>query len=181
MRLVNEGVKIANRTATGTIRVTTNYTVFYVYGSVHRWSILILVIVERHATQSSLFIILQVHSTCFGCQRPSNVANWTRWREVAAQKIWPVPEAVVTVLCTLWVWLTPETCRVNLQNNRLLCVASRWIIFNINYSVFLPRVIYNQDAVFDVDWCFIRLEYFRYLSDISLHIMWHLHVWTQCF
>ena len=29
------------------------------------------------------------------------------------------------------VWLTPETCRVNLQNNRLLCVASRWTIVNI--------------------------------------------------
>jgi len=28
----------------------------------------ILVIVQRDATQSSLFIILQVHSTCFGCQ-----------------------------------------------------------------------------------------------------------------
>ena len=39
---------------------------FYVYGSVHRWSILITV--QRDATQSSLFIILQVHSTCFGCQ-----------------------------------------------------------------------------------------------------------------
>ena len=28
----------------------------------------ILIIVQRDATQSSLFIILQVHSTCFGCQ-----------------------------------------------------------------------------------------------------------------
>ena len=27
-----------------------------------------LKIVQRDATQSSLFIILQVHSTCFGCQ-----------------------------------------------------------------------------------------------------------------
>jgi len=27
-----------------------------------------LIIVRRDATQSSLFIILQVHSTCFGCQ-----------------------------------------------------------------------------------------------------------------
>ena len=26
---------------------------------------------------------------------------WLRWREVAAQKKRPVPEAVVTVLCTL--------------------------------------------------------------------------------
>jgi hypothetical protein len=40
--------------------------IFYVYGSVHRWSILITV--QRDATQSSQFIILQVHSTCFGYQ-----------------------------------------------------------------------------------------------------------------
>ena len=59
-----------------------------------------LINVQRDATQSSLFIILQVHSTCFGC--PSNVAKlaWPCWREVAAQKISSVPEAVVTVLCT---------------------------------------------------------------------------------
>jgi len=40
---------------------------FYVYVSMHRRSILI--IVQRDATQSSLFIILQVYSTCFGCQK----------------------------------------------------------------------------------------------------------------
>ena len=28
----------------------------------------LLIIVQRDATQSSLFVILQVHSTCFGCQ-----------------------------------------------------------------------------------------------------------------
>jgi len=39
---------------------------FYVYGSVHRWSILI--IDQRDATERNLFIILEVHSTCFGCQ-----------------------------------------------------------------------------------------------------------------
>jgi len=27
-----------------------------------------LIIAQRDATQSSLFIVLQVHSTCFGCQ-----------------------------------------------------------------------------------------------------------------
>jgi len=32
----------------------------------------ILTIVQRDATQSSLFIILQVHSTCFGCQLRSS-------------------------------------------------------------------------------------------------------------
>jgi len=82
----------------------------------------ILIIVQRDATQSSLFIFLQVHSTCFECQPhpssgvhktvttasgtvqlpSSNVAKlaWPRWREVAAQKKLSVPEAVVTVSCT---------------------------------------------------------------------------------
>jgi len=65
--------------------------------------------VQRDATQSSLFVIPQVHSTCFGCQpHPSRVHKtvttasvtghifcaatslqrgqaWPRWREVAAQ------------------------------------------------------------------------------------------------
>jgi len=34
--------------------------------------------VQRDATQSSLFIILQVHSTCFGCQtHPSSGVHKT--------------------------------------------------------------------------------------------------------
>ena len=55
------------------LQITVNYRIYNienletcVYGSVHRWSILI--IVQRDAAQSSLFIILQVHSTCFRCQ-----------------------------------------------------------------------------------------------------------------
>ena len=58
---------------------------------------------------------------------------WPHWREVAAQKIWPVPEAVVTVFCTPndgrgWHPKHVEwTCRII---NRLLCIASRWT--NIN-------------------------------------------------
>jgi len=141
----------------GTSRNEQNFLLeFYVYGSVQRRSILI--IVQRDATQSSQFIILQVHSTCFGCQPhssslgvqrtvttasgtvqlpPSNVTKlaWLRWREVAAQKIWPVPEAVVTVLCTPddgcgWQPKHVEwTCRII---NRLLCVASRWTTINIH-------------------------------------------------
>jgi len=105
----------------------------------------VLKIVQRDATQSSLFIILQVHSICFGCQpHPSSGVHktvttaklaWPRWREVAAQKIWPVPVAVITVL------FTPDegcgwhpkhiewTCRII---NRLLCFASRWTIINID-------------------------------------------------
>ena len=37
-----------------------------------------LINVHRDATQSSLFIILQVHSTCFGCQpHPSSGVHKT--------------------------------------------------------------------------------------------------------
>jgi len=95
----------------------------------------ILIIVQRDATQSSLFIILQIHFTCFGCQpHPSSGVHktvttasgtgcifyaptylqhgqpWPRWREVAAQ--------YRKLYSWWWVWLTPETCRVNLQNNK---------------------------------------------------------------
>jgi len=131
---------------------------------VHRWCISI--IVQWDATQSSLFIILQVHSTCFRCQpHPSSGVRkcktvttafgtghifcaatslqcgrartlaWPQWREVPAQKIWPVPKAVVTFLRTPddgcgWHPKHVEwTCRII---NRLLCVASRWTIINID-------------------------------------------------
>ena len=60
---------------------------------------------------------------------------WPRWREVAAQKIWPVPEAVVTVLCTPddgCGWHTKHVEWTSRIINRLLCVASRWTIININ-------------------------------------------------
>ena len=87
-----------------------------------RWSK--LVTVQRDATQSSLFIILQVQSACFGCQpHPSSRLHKTvtttsvtgpwyciylppTWPTLgmleggSCTKIWPVPEAVVTVLFT---------------------------------------------------------------------------------
>jgi len=77
-----------------------------------------LIIVQRDATQSSLFITLQVHSTCFGCQaHPSSgvhktvttasgtsATSFQRGQAIA----WPR-------------WL-----------NRLLFVASRWTIINID-------------------------------------------------
>jgi hypothetical protein len=69
----------------------------------------LLTIVQKDATQSTIFIILLVHSTCFGCQpHPSSglhktvteasgtvqlplshvaMLAWPRWREVTAQKI----------------------------------------------------------------------------------------------
>jgi len=48
---------------------------------------------------------------------PSNVAKlpWPRWREVAAQKIWPVLEAVVTVLCS-FATLEGGSCTKNMTS-----------------------------------------------------------------
>jgi len=45
---------------------------------VHKNNSCIVIIVERDATQSSVFIILQVHSTCFACQsHPSSGVHKT--------------------------------------------------------------------------------------------------------
>ena len=48
------------------------------HSSKYNHHILILIIVQQDATQSSLFIILQVHPTCFGCQsHPSSGVHKT--------------------------------------------------------------------------------------------------------
>jgi len=83
-----------------------------------------------------LFCKFTLHVSCVNY---TNVAKaklaWPRWREAAAQKIWPVPEAVVAVLCNPddgcgWHPKHVEwTCRII---NRLPCVASRWTIINID-------------------------------------------------
>jgi len=127
-------------------------------------------IVQRDATQSSLFIILQVHSTCFRCQpHPSSGVHKT----VTTFRYWPyfctasslqrcqaslatleggscrVPEAVVTVL------FTPDdrcgchpkhvdwTCRII---SKLLCVASGWAIINIQSGpkVGIRYILYSK-------------------------------------
>ena len=57
----------------------------------------ILIIVQRDATQSSLFIILPVHSTCFGCQsQPSpgvhktvTTASGTTATSLQRDQAWP--------------------------------------------------------------------------------------------
>ena len=133
----------------------------------HRW--FILIIVQRDATQSSLFIILQVQSTCFGCQphpksglhKTVTTASGTGHIFCAATSLQhgqaslatleggscTIPEAVVTVLCTPddecgWHPKHLEwTCRII---NRLLCVASRWTIINICYRVYLFVLRYSQ-------------------------------------
>jgi len=104
---------------------------FYVYGSMHRWSTLITV--QRDATQSSLFIILQIHSICFGCQQhpSSGVHKTVTTASGTAASLATLDggscrkNTTSTGGCSYsfvyswwWVWLTPEACRVNLQNNK---------------------------------------------------------------
>ena len=105
----------------------------------------VLITVQRDATQSSLFIILEVHSTYFGCQpHPSSGLHKTVTTASGTGHIFlysylpPTLPSLATleggsctkfmtstggssysfVYSSWWVWLTPETCRVNLQNNK---------------------------------------------------------------
>jgi len=94
---------------------------FYMYGSVHRWSILI--IVQRDATQSGLFIILQIHTTYFGCQpHPSSGVHKTVTTPSSTDHIFCAATSLQRGQARLGHIggrrLTPETCRVNLQNNK---------------------------------------------------------------
>jgi len=80
--------------------------------------------------------IIRVHKTVSTASGTLQLPPWPCWREVAAQKIWRIPEAVVTVLCTPddgCGWHSKHVewiCRII---NRLLCVESRWTIINIYY------------------------------------------------
>jgi len=59
----------------------------------------ILIAVQPDATKSSLFIVLQVHSTCFGCQpHPSSGVHKTVTTASGTGHIFCA--AVVTALCT---------------------------------------------------------------------------------
>jgi hypothetical protein len=109
----------------------------------------ILIIVQRDATQSSVFVIPQIQSTCFGCQsHPSSgihktvttACNVAKFDLATLEGGSCTKNITNTGGCSYsfvhsweWVWLTPETigwaCRVI---NRLLCVASRWTIINID-------------------------------------------------
>ena len=115
------------------------YFFYYVHGSEHRKSISINV--QRDVTIWSLyFILLQYHSTCFGCrphpssgvhktvvtatgtsnmivQLPhSNVAKLATLEWGSCTIIRPVPVAVTSFIYSWWwVWTAPRTCRVIFQ------------------------------------------------------------------
>jgi len=176
----------------------------YVYGSVHRWSTSI--IVQRDATLSTLFIILQVHSTCFGCQpHPSSGVHKTVTTASSTGHIFcaatslqrdqaslatleggscTVPEAVVTVLCTPdegCGWHPKHvkwTCRII---NRLLSVASRWTIIDIHlaqYYILPLRTIIMLTSSRGRYSNFKTCEYIiDYIS--SIHCVLHFAVWFE--
>ena len=134
----------------GFLNVLIELSVHYSSRRVLYWirTIIIIIIVQRVATKSSLFIIRLVHSTCFWCQpRPSSGVHKT---VTIAFGTGQPPPSNVTKLATLkcgswtknmtstggcsysfvcywwWVWLTSETCRVNLQDNKqtaLCCIS----------------------------------------------------------
>ena len=124
----------------------------------HRWSVLIMV--QWDATKSSLFIILRVHSTCFGCQpHPSSGEHKTVTRtsgtvqakigHVGGRQLhstaWTLPEAVVTVLCTLddgCGWHPKHVEWTHRIINRLFCAASRCTIINIKQYISFRKTLF---------------------------------------
>ena len=129
---------------------------FYVHVSVHHKSVLINV---QKGASNAVYILLQYHSTCFGChphpssavnktvviatdtshmivQLPhSNVANLATSEWGSCTIIWLIPVAETTVLCT-----PDDGCGWHPKHvewywskikYRLRIVASRWIFINI--------------------------------------------------
>jgi len=100
-----------------------------------------LIIVQRDASQSSLFIILQAHSTCFRCQPHlssgvhKTVTTASGTGHIFVQRVQASLATLEGGSCTKnmtsirgcsysfvyswwWMWLTPEICRMSLQNNK---------------------------------------------------------------
>ena len=110
-------------------RCNTKQSIYYSAGSLYMFRVSTTSVIRN--TQNCNYSLRYCAATSL--QRGQ---AWPRWREVAVQKIWSVPEAVVTVLCTPydgcgWHPIHVEwTCRII---NRLLCVASRWTIISIRH------------------------------------------------
>ena len=146
-----------------------------------------LIIAQRDATQSSLFIILQVLSTCFGCQpHPSSAVHKTvttasgtghslaTLEGDSCTKLWPVQEAVVTVLCTPddgcgWHQKHVEWSRRII--NRLLCVAFRWAIINLVLLELATLLRYSLLHLF-----FTSLLFVIYCTEANRYQSWTVAV-----
>jgi len=130
---------------------------FSVYGSVHRWSVLMISNETQHKAVYLLFCKFTLHVS--GVNQPPVLCSylpptwptWPYWREVAAQNMWPVPESLVTVLCA-----PDDGCGWHPKHvestfriiNRLLCVASSWTIINTGGMRFRSAKIYKHCSIF---------------------------------
>ena len=109
------------------VNETSSYE-FYVYGSLYRWSILL--IVQRDATQSSLFIILHVHFYMFRVSttpiiRSTQNCNYSlRYCTATSLQRGQSDDG-----CGWHPKHVEWTCRII---STLLCVASRWKIIDID-------------------------------------------------
>jgi len=141
---------------------------------VHRWSVLI--ISQRDATQSSLFITLQVHSTCFGCEPhpssgvhktvtttsgtvqlpPSNVA---KLRHVAGRKLHSTGGCSYSfvyswfyILC-LWFRASP----IYINNCPTRCNTKQSIYYSASslymFRVSITTIISTQNCNYSLRYC----------------------------
>jgi len=107
-----------------------------------KWLWNIFMLVQRDETQSRLFIILQIHCTCYGCQpHPSSGVHKTVTTASGTGHIFCAATSFQHGHVTVTVLWTPDdgcgwhpkhvewTCRII---NRLLCVASRWTVIDIH-------------------------------------------------
>ena len=113
------------------------YTLFYckiivyVSGAVH----------THHQEYTKLKLQPPVQVICSCSYLTPTWPTWPRWSEVAAQIIWLVPVAVITVLCTPDNGCGRQPKHVEWYSSkikyRLHIVASRWTFINIHLHVFM--------------------------------------------
>jgi len=117
-------------------KCNTKQSIYYSASSLYMFRVSITPIIIKSTQNCNYSLRYWSYFLCSSFQRDQ---TWIHWREVAAQKIWPVPKAVVTALCIPdngCGWHpkhVDRTCRII---NRLLCVASRWTIISIGQEVF---------------------------------------------
>ena len=138
-------------------RCNTKQSIYYSASSLYMFRVSTTPIVK--STQNCNYSLRYYAPTSLQCGK-----SRPHWRKVAGQKIWPVTEAVVTVLCTNddgcgWHPKHVEwNCRII---NRMLCVASRWTIINIAISIVKPTRRTNVSNLF----------YFGMTLDTLVHIV----------
>jgi len=159
-------------------RCNTKQSVYYSASSLYTFRVSTTPII-RSTQNRNYSLRYWSHFLCAATSHQRGQA-WPRWWEVAEhKKMWPVPEAVVTVLCTTddgCGWHPKHvdwTCRII---NRLLCIESRWTIIDIEGPVFLLRTIFILHSLS------FSLKNKLLLKDNNTIILspQHWPCWSQC-